>query len=62
MKWAFQLCRKELSKEKKKKKKLKVKTNLYICNAFIYQVKCIQIFLEIYFFYKKIIKEPFSQD
>ena len=32
---------------------------MYICNAFIYQVKCIQIFLEIYFFYIKNYKRAF---
>ena len=46
-------------KRKEKKEKTKSIKKLYICNAFIYQVKCIQIFLEIYFFYIKNYKRAF---
>ena len=50
---------KRIIKRKEKKEEKKVKKKLYICNAFIYQVKCIQIFLEIYFFYIKNYKRAF---
>ena len=50
---------KRIIKRKEKKEEKKSIKKLYICNAFIYQVKCIQIFLEIYFFYIKNYKRAF---